>query len=204
MNTPWRKAIRDLLQESTRTTLVVLATAIGISGFLGVLSTYAILTRELGKGYLETNPASATLHTDAVDHALLSAVLADPDLSEAQARRVLHGRIRTGPAEWHNLAIFVVEDYGNIRLNKFVPEQGTWPPGTGEILIERDAFQVAHAKIGDNVSIRLGHGKDQTLRVTGGVHDVGLAQARMESSVYGYISVDTLVLRWVSSPFSIN
>ena len=90
--------------------------------------------------------------------------------------------------------IIVVKDYGNIQLDKFVPERGAWPPGPGEILIERDAFQVAHANIGDTVTIRLNHGKDQTLRVTGGVHDVGLAQARMEGMVYGYITLDTLVL----------
>ena len=90
--------------------------------------------------------------------------------------------------------IIVVKDYGNIQLNKFVPERGAWPPGPGEILIERDAFQVAHANIGDTVTIRLNHGKDQTLRVTGGVHDVGLAQARMEGMVYGYITLDTLTL----------
>ncbi len=192
MTAPWRKAIRDFWQESTRTMLVVLAIAIGISGFAAVLSAYAVLTRELDKGYLATNPASAILHTDAVDDALISSVLADRDVSDAEARRVLHGRIKTGPAVWRNLLIFVVKDYGNIRLSKFVPEQGAWPPATGEMLIERDAFQVAHAKIGDNVTIRLGQGKEQTLRVTGRVHDVGQAQARMENSVYGYITPDTL------------
>jgi putative ABC transport system permease protein len=194
MNARWRKTIRDLWQEKTRTTLAVLAIAIGLSGCLAVLSAYAILTRELNRQYLETNPASATLHTDAVDDALLSAVLADRDVSDAQARRVLHGQVRTGPAEFRDLMIIVLRDYGNIRISKFTPEQGAWPPGRGEILIERDAFQVAHANIGDTVTLRLDHGKDQTLRVAGGVHDVGLPQARMENTVYGYITLDTLTL----------
>ena len=191
MTSPWRKVVRDLWQE--RTPLVVLAIAIGIAGCLAVLSAYAILTRELGRGFLETNPASATLLTDAVDDALVSVVLADRDVSQAQARRIVDGQIRTGPAEWRDLMIIVVKDYEDLRVNKFVPERGAWPPGPGEILIERDAFQVAHANIGDNVTIRLNHGKDQTLRVTGRVHDVGLAQARMEGMVYGYITLDTLV-----------
>src|ERR1700730_1180534 len=191
-NPPWKKAIRDLWQESTRTALVVLAIAIGITGFAVVLSAYAVLTRELDKGYLATNPASATLHTDAVDDALISAVLAGRDVSDAEARRVLEGQIKTGSAVWRNLVIFVVKDYGNVRVNKFVPEQGAWPPATGEMLIERDAFRVARAKIGDTMTIRIGQGKEQTLRVSGGVHDVGQPQARMENSVYGYITLDTL------------
>jgi putative ABC transport system permease protein len=192
MTAPWQKAIRDFWHESTRTALVVLAIAIGLSSFAAVLSAYAVLTRELNKGYLATNPASATLHTDAIDDALVSSVLANPNVSDAEARRVLWARIKTGPGEWRHLGIFVVKDYGNIRVGKFVPEQGAWPPATGEILIERDAFQVAHAKIGDTVTIRIGRGKEQTLHVTGRVHDVGLPQARMENCVYGYITLDTL------------
>ncbi|MBZ5521080.1 MAG: FtsX-like permease family protein [Acidobacteriia bacterium] len=193
-NPRWRKAIRDFWQESTRTVLVVLAIAIGIAGFAAVLSTYAVLTRELNKGYLATDPASATLHTDAIDDALISAVLTDRDVSAAEARRALGARIKTGPAEWRYLEIFVVKDYGGIRLSKFVPEQGAWPPATGEMLIERDAFRVAHAKIGDTVTIRIGQGKEQTLHVSGRVHDVGLAQARMENCVYGYVTLQTLTL----------
>ncbi len=193
MTARWRKVTSDLWQERTGTALVVLAIAIGISACFAVLSAYAILTRELDKEYLATNPASATLHTDAVDDALLSVVLADRDVSEADARRILYGTIRTGPAEWRDLLLFVVKDYRNVHLNKFVPEQGAWPPATGDVLIERDAFQVARAKIGDTATIRLRDGRDQTLRITGRVHDVGLAQARMENTVYGYITEDTVV-----------
>ena len=58
-----QKVIRDFWQERTRAVFVALAIAIGISAFSAVLSSYAILTRELDKGYLETNPASATLRT---------------------------------------------------------------------------------------------------------------------------------------------
>ncbi|HEY6348702.1 MAG TPA: FtsX-like permease family protein [Candidatus Angelobacter sp.] len=193
MTAPWQKAFRDFWQESTRTMLVVLAIAIGISAFAAVLAAYAVLTRELNKGYLTTNPASAIVYTDAVDDALISTVLSDHDVSEAEARRVLAARIKTGPTEWRYLAIFVLKDYRNIRLSKFVPEQGAWPPALGEMLIERDAFRVARAKIGDTVTIRIGQGKEQTLHVTGRVHDVGLPQARMENCVYGYITMDTLV-----------
>jgi hypothetical protein len=53
-----RKILRDLWRERLRTSLVVLAIALGIAAFSGVLSAYAILTRELNRGYLATNPAS--------------------------------------------------------------------------------------------------------------------------------------------------
>ena len=192
MTTPWRKLTRDFWQERTRTALVVLAVAIGITGFATVLSTYAVLTRELNQGYLATNPASATLWTDRVEDDLLAGLLSNHGVSQAEARRQVSARMRVGPGEWRTLQLFVVRDYARIRVSTLGPEKGSWPPDTGEILIERDALQVARARIGDSVGVRTERGAEQTLRLTGTVHDVGQAQARMENIVYGYITVGTL------------
>jgi putative ABC transport system permease protein len=192
MTTPWRKTIRDFQQESTRTVLVIAAIAIGMVGFTAVLSTYAVLTREINKGYLASNPASATLETDAIDDSLVSAVLTDHAIRDAEPRRAVYGSIKTGPVQWCDLTLFVIEDYGNIRISKLTPDYGAWPPKTGEMLIERDAFHVAELQVGDTATIRIGQGKEQSLRVSGRVHDVGPAQARMENTVYGYITLDTL------------
>ena len=193
MTTLWRKAIRDFWQERARTALVVLAIALGISAFAAVLSSYAILTRELDVGYLATNPASAVLRVDSIDNNLVKAILENPEVSDAEPRRTISGQIKAGPVQWRNLLVFVVEDYGNIRVSKLVPEGGAWPPANGEMLIERDAFQVAKAKIGDAVTVKTANGIEQPLVVSGSVHDVGQAQARMENIVYGYINLTTLV-----------
>ena len=193
MTTLWRKAIRDFWTERARTALVVLAIALGISAFASVLSSYAILTRELDRGYLETNPASAVLRVDRLDDELIRAILQNSEVSDAEPRRTVTGQIKAGPIQWRNLTLFVVKDYGDIRVSKLEPETGAWPPATGEILIERDAFQVAKAKIGDKVTVKTANGREQQLLVSGGVHDVGQAQARMENIVYGYINLATLV-----------
>ena len=188
----WRKAIRDFWQERTRTILVVLAIAIGIAAFSTVMSTYAILVRELDQGYLATNPASAVLRTDRVDDALLQTVADVAGVGAAEARRTITARVKAGPVEWRGLTLFVVKDYADIRIGKLEPQEGAWPPAPGEILIERDALQVARARIGDTVTVRTTRGKEETLRVSGSVHDVGQAQARMENIVYGYITLPTL------------
>ena len=193
MNTLCRKAIRDFWYERARTVLVVLAIALGISAFAAVLSSYAILTRELDLGYLATNPASAVIRVDSVDDDLVKAILQDPEVSDAEPRRTIRGQIKAGPAQWRNLVLFVVHDYGNIRVSRLVPESGAWPPAIGEILIERDAFQVAKANIGDAVTVKTANGVEQPLVISGSVHDVGQAQARMENIVYGYINLATLV-----------
>jgi putative ABC transport system permease protein len=193
MSSIWKKAFRDFWLERTRTVLVILAIALGISAFAAVMSSYAILTRELDRGYLETNPASAVLRVDAIDDQLVSAVLENREVSAAEPRRVVSGQLKSGPFQWRNVVLFVVKDYGDIKVSKLVPEEGSWPPATGEILIERDAFQVARASIGDVVTVRTSNGNEQPLVISGRVHDVGQAQARMENIVYGYITLDTLI-----------
>lgn len=192
--TPWRKAVRDVRGQAGRTVLVVLAIALGIAGFGSVLATYAILTRELNAGYLATNPASAVFHTDRVDAALIERLRATGLVAEAEGRRVVRGRVKARPGDWRPLQMFVVADYAKVRVSRLVPQEGAWPPAAGEVLIERDAFQVAKARIGGTVVAKTSDGDGHVLRVAGSVHDVGQAQARMEQVVYAYVGLDTLPL----------
>jgi putative ABC transport system permease protein len=187
-----RKAFRDIGREPARSALIIASITFSVAAVFALLGSYAILTRELKRGYLATNPASAILHTNGVDQRMLGIALATSEVGTAQARRIVAGRIKAGPAQWHNLLLFVIPNYRDIRLNQFLPEEGAWPPTRGEVLIERDAFQVARAKVGDVITLRTDDGNTHTLRVGGRVHDVGQAQARMENSVYGYITTDTL------------
>jgi putative ABC transport system permease protein len=194
MTTPWRKAIRDVWRERTRALLVVLSIGIGLAGFLAVLSTYAILKRELNRGYLATNPASAILTLDAVPGSLLADVMAREDVADADARRIVSGRIRTPSGGSRRLRLFVIRDFTALRISRITSDAGAWPPAAGEVLIERDAFQVARAGIGDSIVVRIGNHDERTLRIAGRVHDEGQAQARMEQTVYGYIAPETLPL----------
>jgi len=198
----WRKVIADVWRARTRAVLVVLAIAIGLAGFFAVLSTYTILRRELNLGYLATNPASAVVHTDAIDETLLASVVARDDVEDADARRVVSARIKTGPKDSRRITLFVVRDFRHLRISTVTPEAGAWPPATGELLIERDAFQVAKARIGDEVTIEMQGGRQHMLRVAGRVHDAGQAQARMENAVYGYITPETLAA--LGEPVALN
>jgi putative ABC transport system permease protein len=192
MSVSWQKAIRDFWRERTRSFLAILAIALGLAGFTAVMASYAILTRELNAGYLATNPASATLRTDVVDDALLAAVKRAPGVRDAEARRTIGGKLRGGNGRWRGLTLFVVQDFGDVRIGKLLPQHGAWPPAAGEILIERDALQVAKSGIGDRVRVRTTSGVESVLRISGTVHDVGQAQARMENLVYGYVTAATL------------
>ena len=188
------KAVRDLWLEKGRSALAVLAMGLGIASFTSVLSSYAIIARELNRGYLETNPASFTIRLDAVDDEALAIVRRDPEIAAVERRREVSVRVKAGPAQWRNATIFAIEDFRNMKVATIAHEEGAWPPAAGEVLIERDAFQVARTRIGAPLIVRRPGGEEFTLSVAGRAHDVGQAQARMENSVYAYIAPSTLPL----------
>ena len=194
MTSGWRKALRDAWLERARSVLVVLAVALGVAGFSAMLDSFAILTRALDEGYRESNPASATLVTDRVDAEMLAAVRSDPAVADAQAKREVSAKIEVEPLEWRKILFVAAEDLADVRIAKIEPERGAWPPAAGQVLLERDALQVARADVGDALRIRTARGVERELELAGVVHDVGRAQARMEDVVYAYVTLETLEL----------
>lgn len=192
MSTLWRKAVRDLQGERLRSLGIVVALALGIAGFFTVLSAYAILTRALNEGYRASSPASARLRVEHLDDEAVRMAASPAGVAEAEARRTVRGRIKTGPAQWRNLVLFARPRLEGSRIDTLTLEHGAWPSGEDTIALERDALQVAHAVVGDVVRVRTDAGTERSLRVTGAVHDVGQAQARMENLVYGYVEIDAL------------
>ena len=166
----------------------------GMIGVSAVLCAYAIMVRELNANYVRTNPASATIVTDAVNDDLVNAVQRFPGIGAVEARGFFRARIQVGKHEWKTLFLFVIDNFEKMRISKCEPEEGHWPPQPGEILIERVAFQVARGNIGDTIVVRIPGGAQQALRISGSLHDPGQTPAWMEGLVYGYITCDTLNL----------
>lgn len=70
----WRKTLRDIWLNKTRSSLVILAIALGVFSVGSILGGYAILIRELNENYLSTNPASATLRIEGLDDDLVDEI----------------------------------------------------------------------------------------------------------------------------------
>lgn len=186
----WRKALADIVVRPGRSALAVLAMAIGV----GALSTLAfkqtILRPVLSTMHGATQPASATFFIDAIDDTLVDAVKSVPGVGEAEARPMIMGRLRVGePGDdvWIPAMLYVVRDFDNQRIALFKPNDGAWPPGDGEILLERTAVQVAEASLGEELLLRVPGAGESTLRFSGTVHAQGMAPAWMEHMVYGFI-----------------
>lgn len=188
----WRKVLRDLTGNLTRTALVICSLAVGVFAVGLVFGSRAILEREMPASYAATNPADATLIVEPFDDELLETVRRVPDVAAADARHALTVRLLTGPDEYRDLYLFAISDFDARRVNLLLPAGGAWPPGEGEVLIERAALGLSGAQVGDLLEVEIPGSVEHTLRVTGLAYDQSLEPATFHNTVYGYISLDTL------------
>lgn len=199
----WRKLLGDLRNAQGRMVMMVIAIAVGIFGVGTMLSTYTILTREISQNYLNTNPASALLEIDKVDDSLVESVRHRPGIADAEASSTVMARIETKSGEWIPLLLFVVKDFNEMRINTFRPESGAWPPPEGSILLEREAAPLVKAKVEDEFRVQTPNGPKRKVKISGLVHDPGLAPAWQEQTAYGYVTPSTLAWLGESSTLHI-
>ncbi len=191
----WRKVFRDIQQRPGRTLLATLAMATGVFQIAAMLYAYSILSGTLGGAYGRTRPASAVLVAGSVTDALVDSVRRVPGVADAEARPVIMGRIALGRDQWVPAMFYVVRDFDRQRIDTFEPNDGAWPPGPGDVLLEQTALSVAHARNGDSVTVRTAGGTDVRLGVAGTVHAEGLPPAWMEHMVPGFVSWNSALRR---------
>jgi putative ABC transport system permease protein len=197
----WRKVLRDLWLHKSRTTLVIVAIAIGIIGAGAVLNTWSILQRATREEYRQSNPPSATLRVDSIDAALLDRVRAMPAIKSAQARRLVLASVQT-KGGWRSAAIFTMDDFTSKSVGVLQSISGSWPPGDGELVIESSSVEFAATEPGDSLRLSIGSDSSNVLPVTGIARDVGLAPGWMEHVVYGFATRETM--RRIGAPSSLN
>ena len=194
----WRKVLRDLWGNKTRTTLVILSIAIGVFALGTIISTQIILAEDLSRSYAATIPASAVLFVDGFDVQLLDAIENVDGVKEVEARRTLQLRFQSGPNEWQTINIDVLADFSNLKLNKIAPISGAWPPDERHILIERASLPLMAMAVGDSLIVETAVGKQRELQIDGLYHDLNKLPAQFIGETYGCISDDTLA--WLGLP----
>lgn len=188
----WKKMIRDFTGNRGRSFLLLISVSVGLFGVTAILGAYSILSRELTANYMNTNPASATVYVGEVTDAALESATNFPGVAEVEARTVMQARVQVG-GDWMPMLLFVINDFEDLRLNTFSRVSGAWPPPTGTMLVERDVPSVLKQNEGGSVLVRMPHGYEEQVQISGIVHDATLAPARQEQSGYGYITLETLI-----------
>ncbi|HET9223206.1 MAG TPA: ABC transporter permease [Roseiflexaceae bacterium] len=187
----WRKVLRDLWSNKTRTVLVVLSIAVGVFAIALVSGSQAIMRRELAAAYAAINPVHAQIAAEPFDDNLVQAVRHVPGVRDAQGHLNLSVRVRTGPETWQQLGLTAFSDYADIRINKVRPEAGAWPPPNNQLVIERASLSLLKANIGDTVTVELPGGKQRQMRIAGTAYDLNLPPAPLIGRAFGFIAMDT-------------
>ncbi|MGH9249557.1 MAG: FtsX-like permease family protein [Acidimicrobiales bacterium] len=194
------KLRRDLRATWSRLLLMVIAIAVGLTVFSGVLFTWAAVGRETSSAYMGTEPASATILLDrAIDAEQMAAIAAEartrPGVIEATGRTQftsgveVDGRVRDNP-----LQVFVAAPDDPMRMASFEVQWGSWPPAPGDILIDRATLTLLDLAVGDTMVVETPTGEPARLRVAGVVYDPSLAPAPQEQRGHGYLSTASLAM----------
>ncbi len=193
----WRKVIRDLGSNKTRTILVLLSIAVGVTAIGMVMGSQIIIEENLPEQYLAVNPAGGTIYAlSTFDDDMIENIQAMDGVGEAEGRRFVNVRFLTPTGEWRSIQLTAVPDFENIQINKLSSEEGAFPPPEKTVLIERASFSPALGlgdfEIGDTLIVEPPDGKQRELIISGSVHDISQLPAQLQGTGFGYITYDTL------------
>jgi putative ABC transport system permease protein len=187
----WRKIARDAWLHKSRTALVILAIALGITGAGAVLDTWSLLRRATESEFLATRPASATLRVEGLSNPVLNEVRALEQVEAAQTHRTVVASILVNGV-WRTGLLFSRPSFTDQRIGIVRSVSGSWPPEDGGLVIERSSVDSETVPLGSTVTVRVERGPAVTLTVTGIAQDRGLAPGWMEHAVYGFATPSTL------------
>jgi putative ABC transport system permease protein len=205
-NPRWRKMLRDLWINKARTVLVVLSLAVGVFTVSFLINTQSLLRIAFDREYAAVNPSSATLLIpEGFDQDFVDAVRKMPAIEEAEGRRSVDVRLQVGTNQWINLNLLAIDNFGDIRIDKVQFYNGAWPPGKGEIILERSSLRMAampEFSAGDALTIQPAKGDQATLNLVGVGYDFNRTPSAGTGTAYGYITLETL--ERLNEPASMN
>ncbi len=193
----WRKVLRELWLNRTRTLLVVLSIAVGVFAMGALGGARIMLERDLAAQYEASREASMSISASNLDEVFIRSIARMPEVEDAQGRSVYILRVPLGETR-SNIILFGLSDFNSTRLDRFIPEEGASVPGRREVLLERSTLRMFNKHIGDMLTIELPDGKTRDLRIVGTVFDINAPPVRFANFGSAYISLDTL--EWLGFP----
>lgn len=208
MNTRLVKAWKDLWERKSRTLLTLVGLVIGMWGIATVTIAWVVLSNDLSENFDRTLPPDLIVRTESGNTWTPNGI---SGITAWDNRPLLAARIEAAPNFYIPLNLYVVEDFGQLEVARFFPEDDAFPPGDGDMLIERSGgiiLKIMAAQVSapsaaedrhrvvipaddgkpDSLNVQLPGGKTVRTTITGTVFDPGLAPSSQERIIYGYIT----------------
>ncbi|MEZ4675393.1 MAG: FtsX-like permease family protein [Caldilineaceae bacterium] len=202
----WRKIMRDLSSNRTRTVLVVASIAVGIFAVGTVQQLRTVILDEMSAIYAQSGSAQANIIVPNMDDATLESVRRMPEVAAAEGRGQLGVEVAVASGQWESLNITVIDDFANNTVNYLLPAgplpnnpgfDGTrtnWP-AKDEIVLERASLDANllpdGLQEGDQLLVRNEAGRERLLTVAGAIYDPNGFPAAFTGSASGYVTRET-------------
>lgn len=191
----WKKVIRDIGGNKSRSALVVMSIAVGIVA-IGVTSgSRGTVARVLNASYQATNPASGEvmIGDDGFGDSFVETVKGMREVELAEGRKRLNLRYKVNPTDqWKQIELTAAANFKDSKIAKVWPEKGQWPPPDKKLVIERSSLEKLGLKIGDSMTVEDSNKKLRTMQIVGTAHDLGGMPAGLSNGAAGFISRNTL------------
>lgn len=198
MKPSFKKVLRDLSGNKSRSLIVLFAIILGSFGVSMMSTAYNLLGKNLSENYLRTNPASFTVVADSISEEVLQKVKQLENIEAVEIRSKIDGRVEVSPNEFIPVWLYVVDDFRNVQINKFRMEDGNLPASANEVLIERTGKRLTSVALNRELSVTIGAGAAFKLNISGIVHDPGQAPSWMEGILYGYVGKEFVATREIT------
>ena len=189
----WKKVLHDLVDNKSRTVLVVVSIIVGVFS-IGVISgAYAIISQDMSASYAAGNPANVEVRGEGFNYDQVSMVGNLAEVMDAEGRRVTTSRFRVpGSSQWVTLNLIAIKDFKDLKINHLTPIQGVSIPKKKEIILEVKAAAELGISPGDTLEMQLNNGTIKTLPVVGIVQDPGTGAGDFLASNLAYITSSSL------------
>lgn len=188
----WRKVLRDIVRNPTRTALVVMSVAVGIIAMTMVMAGYSIIATDLPASYRAIYPAHATLSTSAFQQDLVDSIARMDEVSRAQGERRVVVQVRMPDGAWQPVTLRVIDDFADQQINLVLPESGSFTPAKDEILLERATIGELQREVGDTITVKTADDQLKSLKIVGQTHDLTELAANLTGLTNGFITFDAL------------
>jgi putative ABC transport system permease protein len=218
-DTRWIKLARDLRADRARVIIMIIGLAAGVFGVGTVLGARAILTREIARNYLGTNPPTVVYELAGAPPDLVDQVRRQPGVAAATGRATIRARVASAPEgaddalaamaamharagldapppsgerAWRPLVLFVAPADRMPEVGRVTTLDRAWPPPVGTVFVERAAAALLGARTGDALRVRLPGATARAVAISGLVHDPALAPSAMERTAWAYATPATI------------
>ncbi|MEM7030276.1 MAG: FtsX-like permease family protein [Chloroflexota bacterium] len=190
----WRKVIRDMWQNKTRTALVVMSVGVGVFAIGVVLGAQRTFLTALNDSFGASNPASGRVFVNGeFGDGLVNTVARIRGVAVVEGRRSANLRYRLNPDdEWQTVDLSTVADFQEMQISRILPKGGAWPPPDKKMLVETTSLEYLGAEIGDPIYVETSTGKIRTMEIAGIVRDQNGPPASVTGVPSGYVNRETL------------